>query len=323
MEDDHDKVYSQIESLLEENELVSFAQVGQLVKESVREERKKEKKPKVRSVSTQYVNKLRKADDYLEEFFGKVRYLGPLRDEPKPIYPLSSTADLSDVGIKGECTASVLELYKKKSIRYVPASAFQEAEIKPDPKMSSLKDAVEDWLKYLDMAENVESSDKGKLGHGLAVRVAGNNPQSDLTHVGVGVSQVLPILVTSLVAKQDTTLIFEQPELHLHPKVQARLADFFLSVTKLGKQCILETHSEHLIDRIRRRIAGATDDVWKEAAKVYFVEQKPEGSTFREVKINKYGAIEDWPEGFFDQGPEESEAILRAAVKKRRADREK
>lgn len=262
---------------------------------------------------------------YIDSFLStSVRYLGPLRDEPKSLYPLSPTADPSDVGLKGEHTAAVLELHKNRIVQYIPTSAFSDSEINPQPVTRSLVAAVVDWLQYLDVAESVESEDKGKFGHELTVRIPGIKRPHDLTHVGVGVSQVLPILVTSLLSEPDTTLIFEQPELHLHPKVQTRLADFFLSITQLGKQCVLETHSEYLINRIRFRVAAASveQNPWVEAVRMYFVERPPEGSTFLEVKINEYGAVVDWPEGFFDQSQQEAEAILRAAMTKRKSKRE-
>ncbi len=265
------------------------------------------------------------AAGYLDEFFStSVRYLGPLRDEPKSLYPLAPTADPSDVGLKGEHTAAVLDLHKNRPVRYIPTSAFAEAEISARPASRSLEVAVIDWLRYLGVAESVRSRDRGKLGHELTITVSGTERSHDLTHVGVGVSQVLPILVVSLLADPDTTLIFEQPELHLHPKVQTLLADFFLSMTALGKQCIVETHSEYLINRLRFRTAAAMkSNPWVSATKVYFVERPPDGSVFREVKINEYGAVLDWPEGFFDQSQQEAEAILRAASSKRKWQRGK
>lgn len=260
---------------------------------------------------------------YLDQFFSScLRYLGPLRDEPKALYPLAPTADPSDVGLKGEHTAAVLDLHKRRTVRYVPTRAFADAEIKPVPTTRTLEDAVVDWLQYLGVAEGVRSQDKGKFGHELKVSVADVGKSLDLTHVGVGVSQVLPILVASLLADPDTTLIFEQPELHLHPKVQTLLADFFLSMTVLGKQCIVETHSEYLINRIRFRAAAASaGNPWVAGTKVYFVERPEGGSTFREVVINEYGAVVDWPDGFFDQSQREAEEILRAAMTKKKAQR--
>ena len=181
-----------------------------------------------------------------------------------------------------------------------------------------------DWLNYLGVAEDVESRDMGKLGHELKVSINENCKSLDLTHVGVGVSQVLPILVMSLLADPDTTLVFEQPELHLHPKVQTLLADFFISMSLQKKQCIVETHSEYLINRLRYRTASADENShWPNDLKLYFVERSNEGSVFNEVKINEYGAVLEWPEGFFDQSQQEAEAILRAATKKRKQKKEK
>lgn len=301
--------------------LAESEEFERLVTDTVRRERKEE-------YAVQFCRApgaIAEASRFLDEFFSSgVRYLGPLRDEPKSLYPLSPTADPSDIGVKGEYTAAVLDLHKNRSIRYVPTSAFAEAEVKTQISTRTLESAVVDWLKYLGVAENVQSRDRGKLGHELKVNISGTRRPHDLTHVGVGVSQVLPILVASLLAEPDTTLIFEQPELHLHPRVQTLLGDFFLSMTALGKQCIVETHSEYLINRVRFRVAAAqASNPWVAATKVYFVE-RPEGmSTFREVKINEFGAILDWPEGFFDQSQFESESILRAATAKKKMQRGK
>lgn len=266
---------------------------------------------------------IRTAYSYINRFFSShIKYLGPLRDEPKSLYPLSLAVDPSDVGLKGEQTAAVLDLHKNRRIQYIPTDAFTAAQIHPEPVKESLEVAVIDWLRYLGVAEGVESRDKGKFGHELTVQIAEAKGEHDLTHVGVGVSQVLPILVTSLLSDADTTMVFEQPELHLHPKVQTLLADFFLSVTQLGKQCVIETHSEYIINRIRFRIAAAgAQDPWLNAVKVYFVDRDERGSSFRSIDINEYGAILEWPDGFFDQSQMEADAIIQAASIKRKARR--
>ena len=291
-----------------------------LVKESSRADRPEQ----LKLIRYRLPHAIAAASWYTDQFFSSsVKYLGPLRDEPKSLYPLSPTTDPSDVGLKGEHTAAVLELHKNRSVQYIPTSAFADAEINSQSIKRPLKDAVVDWLQYLGVADGVESKDKGKLGHELTVQIAGTNRSHDLTHVGVGVSQVLPILVASLLSNAGTTLIFEQPELHLHPKVQTLLADFFLSITQLGKQCVIETHSEYFINRIRFRVAAAVkQNPWVEAVKMYFVDRDEQGSSFHLVNINEFGAILDWPEGFFDQSQRETEAILRAALLKRRAKRD-
>lgn len=258
---------------------------------------------------------------YLDNFFASsLKYLGPLRDAPKPLYPLAPAADPHDVGLRGEHTASILELHKNKKIRYIPSANFKEPEIDRKTVTRTLEAAVIDWLQYLGVASSVKSRDKGKLGHELKVVLSNSDSTHDLTHVGVGVSQVLPILVMCLLADTDSTLVFEQPELHLHPKVQTLLGDFFLSMTLCNKQCIVETHSEYFIDRLRFRIAAVSPEKeLNSQAKIYFVEKPSQASCFREVVINQYGAILDWPDGFFDQSQQEAEAILTAALAKKRS----
>ena len=86
----------------------------------------------------------------------------------------------------------------------------------------------------------------------------------------------------------------------------------------MDRQCIIETHSEYLINRLRFRAATATGNEVANRIKMYFVEKHDGSSTFRQVKVTEFGAIEDWPEGFFDQSQREAEATLKAAMKKRR-----
>ncbi|MBD2463210.1 DUF3696 domain-containing protein [Oscillatoria sp. FACHB-1407] len=282
--------------------------------------------------SQQLPRKIRTAVNYLDSFFSNsVQYLGPLRDEPKPLYPLAPTVDPSDIGLRGEYTAAVFDRYKEKRITYIPTTCFPEPKggqpLKEEYQTRTLKTAVLDWLRYLEVAEDLQTKDMGKLGHELKVTLPGLGKEQDLMHVGVGVSQVLPILVMCLLADEDTTLIFEQPELHLHPLVQTRLADFFLSMALLGKQCIIETHSEYLINRLRFRVASDITseprDTLAEQIKIYFAEKVKGASKYCEVTVNKYGAIVDWPKGFFDQSQREAEEILRASMAKRKQERQK
>jgi predicted ATPase len=256
--------------------------------------------------------------DFIFEFFTKnVKYLGPLRDEPKPVYPYTGTTDSSDVGYKGEHTAAVLEIHKNTQISYISPYGFN-VETSPEIKSGSLMTAVLEWLDYMGVVSNVKTVDRGKLGHELKVSTHGEDKWHDLTHVGVGVSQVLPILVLSLLANTGSTLIFEQPELHLHPRVQTRLADFFVSMSTLEKQCIVETHSEYLINRLRYHSVISEDSTFSDKIIMYFVEKVQGKSNYRPIKINKYGVIEDWPKGFFDENEENSASILRAAMNKRK-----
>jgi len=263
---------------------------------------------------------LTQAAEFVANFFiENVKYLGPLRDEPKAIYPLVGYNDPKDVGFRGEFTAAVLDNNGSERIPYIPSASFPFAERSQVQTVSgALSEAVRDWLRYLGIAKEVKTEDKGKFGHQLTIATAEGNSLHDLTHVGVGVSQALPIVVLSLLAEPGATLIFEQPELHLNPKVQTRLADFFASLILSGKQCIIETHSEYLISRLRFLAATAKDTDFSHHVKVYFVEKPQEESLYREVTITETGVIKKWPEGFFDETEKNSEAILRAQLQRSR-----
>ena len=256
-------------------------------------------------------------DHVRHHFTRMVKYLGPLRDEPKPVYPLAGGTDPTEVGYKGEYTAAVLELHRNASVEYYPSSAFSSAG-GGSAIGTTLRAAVMDWLDYMGIADDVRTEDKGKLGHAISIAVSEGEELHDLTHVGVGVSQVLPILVLSLIAEPGSTLIFEQPELHLHPRVQTRLADFFVSLTRLGKQCLVETHSEYLVNRLRFRAAIADDDEISKSTILYFVSRLRGRSVFKPIRINEFGVIGDWPSGFFDESDELSRSILEAGTEKRR-----
>ena len=259
--------------------------------------------------------------DFVRSFFcDHIKYLGPLREEPKSLYPLESNGNSSDLGLKGENTAAVFENNKNKRIMYVDPCNYENVAVNaPVPIEATLAEAINKWLIYLGVARDMSTNDRGKFGHELKITTEIADMKQDLTHVGVGVSQILPILVLCFLSEKGDSIILEQPELHLHPKVQTRLADFFVSMNILGKQCIIETHSEYMINRLRYRVAKSEDSSIANNTMMYFVEKdkKTGASNYRSVTINKYGVIEDWPDGFFDESERIAAQILRAGMEKR------
>jgi hypothetical protein len=248
------------------------------------------------------------------------RYLGPLRDEPKAVYPVEGSVDPGDVGLRGEFTAAVLDLHKNTPVSYLSAGSIASWDSgQTTPSEASLQEAVVDWMNYMGVVDKIATKDMGVFGHQLQVASGEGEEMHNLVHVGVGVSQILPILVMCLLAGPGAVIVLEQPELHLHPRVQTRLADFLLSLAMSGRQCIVETHSEYLINRLRlRAVEDSSDEIAKRFA-LYFAEKVAGRSRYRKIPVNEYGAIADWPEGFFDQTTQEAESILRAAVEKRKA----
>lgn len=260
--------------------------------------------------------------DFIKEFFcSHIWYLGPLREEPKAIYPLESDGSAKDVGYRGENTAAVYDNNRNEKISYIAPSSFENIDdVKLRSKRTTLEKAVKEWLVYLNVASEITTDDQGKIGHTMQI----NNDlgmNQDLTHVGVGVSQVLPILIMSLLAEKGDVIILEQPELHLHPKVQTRLADFFVAMNALGKQCLIETHSEYLINRLRYLVAKSESTKITDDTMIYFVTKKGMHSVYQPVTINKYGVIAEWPEGFFDESEKIAADVLKAGVEKRKKER--
>ena len=258
----------------------------------------------------------------INEYFDKlIYYLGPLREPPQYLYLLPPSPSTRYVGIKGEYAPTVLERYQGEHVEY-PLPDYH-ADKKGGVDTGPLSYALRIWLEHMGLLEKVTTKDLGKAGTELTVRATGVNRDLDLTSVGVGVSQVLPLLVGCLLAPSGTTFLLEQPELHLHPKVQAILADFFIGLTRVGKQVIVETHSEYLINRLRRRVAEDETDTLADDIQIYFTEREDGQSLFRRVDMNAYGAVIEWPKGFFDEGPNEAQMIMEAAMRKRRKAKEK
>jgi predicted ATPase len=140
-----------------------------------------------------------------------------------------------------------------------------------------------------------------------------------LLSVGSGVSVILPIII-ALVRFRSNFLSIEEPESHIHPRLQANLADIIISSTmsEAGAQTLVETHSEHLILRILRRIRETTekdysdwsDDLIKacpnglrpEDVSVLYVKPGEDGAQVEPLRINELGEfVDEWPGGFFDE----------------------
>jgi len=149
-----------------------------------------------------------------------------------------------------------------------------------------------------------------------------------LQDVGFGISQVFPIFIESLRMEKGETLILEQPEIHLHPSMQSKLADFLLSMAASDKKFFIETHSEHLINRLCLRIAQDPSNRIKDLISLAFIEtprdfaeSEGKGSIITKLKLNKYGEVENWPIGFFDES--DYNDLLIAGINKRKKEKER
>ncbi len=258
-----------------------------------------------------YVEHLERAVEQIVQFFtSKIRYLGPLRADPQAAQKFSPSSELDDVGTKGEFAAAVYDANQNARIRwYNPFSEKVE--------QSTLKIALDTWARYLGVAHEIKIQMAGQSGVSWQVVHIEGHKALPLTAVGVGISQILPILVMGLLAPNNSLLIVEQPELHLHPSVQARLGDFFMGLAKCGKQCLIETHSENLVSQLRYHIVQA-GGLENSDCLIYFVDQDEQGAArFNTIEISPNGNILNWPDGFFDETMLQEDRITAASVKKR------
>lgn len=132
----------------------------------------------------------------------------------------------------------------------------------------------------------------------------GKNTRVKFSEVGTGVSQVLPVIATSLSGVPGCDLI-SQPELHLHPRAQSILGDLFLLSARKGRKKVIETHSEHLILRLLRRVSEASRSRSKTklpGIRLIYIDPASEGSECHLIRIDEQGQFLDaWPRGFFEE----------------------
>ena len=153
--------------------------------------------------------------------------------------------------------------------------------------------------------------DRAELLHSLVATDASGAENINVAAMGEGISQLLPIVASILLSDEDETLLIEQPEVHLHPKLQSELADLLIEQVKNeNRQLLVETHSEHLLLRIRTHIAKG--DITADKVAVLFVSKKGGKSTVERLDLNDRGHFGRWPEGFFDESYQEAMALAMA-----------
>ena len=252
-----------------------------------------------------YEIKTKAVQNIIKEEFNKISYIGPLREKPQDSYE-STTNKNRYIGSKGEFAAQFLEEEANNEV------VFYDVENKATKKMP-LSNAVEYWIcDYFKLAKNITAE---KDNDRFKVKVINQyDVESTIRQVGFGISQVLPIVVEGLRMPKDGILILEQPEIHLHPKVQSMLFDFVYSLSLTGKKFVIETHSDHFITRMRRRVAEDYNNL-AEKINLVFVEQREAEHIFRKLNLDEMGTFDYFPPNFVEQ-TEDLDAIIIAQAKK-------
>ena len=245
-----------------------------------------------------------------ETLMDSIYYLGPLREYPRREYHWAGSSP-DHVGQRGEGTVDAI----------LAATARDEKRnLGPWKRKKTFQEMVAYWLKELGLIHEFRLEDIGK-GTNLyraMVKTSSSSVPVTLTDVGFGVSQVLPALVLLYYVPEGSTILMEQPEIHLHPSVQSGLADVMLQVaTTRNVQIIVESHSEHLMRRLQRRVAERDREMSSEDVKLYFVSAIKGVAQADDLVLNKWGEIENWPERFFGDEMGEIAAIAKAALRRK------
>ncbi len=243
-----------------------------------------------------------------EKFMDSIYYLGPLREFPKRNYAWSGSFP-ADVGQRGEyAIAAILAATRdneKRNLGY-------------KKRGKSFQEMIAYWLRELGLIQEfrIEEIKEGSNIYRALARMPGSKAEVALTDVGFGVSQVLPAIVLLYYVPEGSTILMEQPEIHLHPAVQSDLADLLLNVAKARKlQIIVESHSEHLLRRFQRRVAenkASSNDL-----KMYFVSSNRGVAKASNLNLNEWGEIENWPINFFGDEMGEIAAIAKEGIRRR------
>ncbi len=251
----------------------------------------------------------------LEGLFSRVFYLGPLREYPQRQYVWSGESPI-DVGRRGDKVVPALLAAQSEGRTFSSGRGRSY-------RSWSFRERIAQWLKEMGLIDSfrLETIATGRKEYEVLVKTTPVSSEVLITDVGFGVSQILPVLVLCYYAPEHSTIILEQPEIHLHPSVQALLAEVFVDVVKKRKvQIIVESHSEHLLRRLQRLIAEKK--IKAEQAALYFCRFAGQASRIDELDVDKYGSIRNWPKGFFGDEMGDLAAMTEAAMKRQMAGEE-
>lgn len=261
----------------------------------------------------------------LEKRLQNIHYVGPLREPPKRGYGWSGERT-EHVGSRGERAIEAI----------LGAQAMgREIACHRGDNYYGLDYRVAQWLQKMGLVYSfkVQRIAEGRKEYEVLVRTRQRGPWVHLNDVGFGVSQVLPVIVEAFSVPRGSLILLEQPEIHLHPEVQSDLGDLFVKAIQArdrqpgiaaddrGVQFLVETHSEHLVRRLQRRVAEGELD--QEDIALYFCQTNQDNTArLEELHVDRFGNITNWPENFFGDDMADLLAMVDAAAEAEREDRD-
>ena len=244
---------------------------------------------------TNSVDPLDSAIDSLSftNFLDKIHFVSADRLGPVKYVDKTNLPNFLHVGSRGEYTINIL------------ANTIQNNEKVNDilyrgNDAESVIQQTAEWLGYILEGAKIDIKGREKESSVLYMLLSNRNDSHRYkpANVGFGYSYILPLIVTGLIAKPGETIIIENPEAHLHPRAQSKIAEFFAKIASCGVQVFIESHSEHILNGLR--IGALNPEIainYDELAIHYF----DESFDSEKLTMDKNGKIPNWPNGFFDQ----------------------
>lgn len=222
-------------------------------------------------------------------------YLNAERQAPH--YEYKNTDDNEFCDCHGENTGDVIQRHEKDDCPSIRSFDFSEGK--------KWKVELDKWIEYIFPGVMLQISQATKDSY--QVKVLGNAAPN----VGFGITYALPILVSGLTVPENGMLIVENPEAHLHAKAQSNIGYYLARMAAAGVRVIIETHSEHIVNGIRRMIVEGGTEMSADSITIYFFQNKKDDKKIMNIGMDGKGNLSAFPEDFFDQVRQDTLAILR------------
>ena len=213
-----------------------------------------------------------------------IEYLPPFRGYPKRLY----------VQNVDENPLELFEINSGMNVEY--DYSFEDA----CTKRESLENAFNYWVAdHFELGDKISVEDRVD-GLASEIYVWQDKKKIPIINVGFGASQILPVIFKVLINARKTIFVIDEPEIHLHPSLQSKLADFFFRMAFIGKRLFIETHSEYLIDRLIY-LSIKYEEVSKGRVFLDWVKKDGEGCCIERIKYDDLGFLQNAPNGFLNE----------------------
>ena len=240
------------------------------------------------------------ADELRKIFSTDFSFLAADRDAPSYQYSYKGKGDLCN------CHGSNMgDVYNKHEYDNVTSNRSLKG------NENKLKPLLNDWVDYI--FPDVK----------LIIKNAGDNMYKIVDHdkfaatnIGFGITYALPILINGLLVKDGGWLIVENPEAHLHPKAQSNMGYFLACIASAGVRVIVETHSEHIVNGIRRFVLKQDTELKASDIAIYFFKKDSKEKNIEKIDVDKEGNLSKLPVDFFDQVRQDMHEIIQLGIEK-------